>query len=66
MEKIPLEIVIPIYNEGDKVMRLLDQFQIFVKTQFRVLLCYDIEDDDIFIYKKDFQKFRLCNCLPCR
>lgn len=58
MEKIPLEIVIPIYNEGDKVMRLLDQFQIFVKTQFRVLLCYDIEDDDIFIYKKDFQKFR--------
>ena len=28
MLKVPLEIVIPIYNEGDKVVKLLDQFQI--------------------------------------
>ena len=57
MEKIPLEIVIPIYNEGDKVIKLLDQFQTFIKTQFRVLLCYDLEGDNIFNYKDSFKKF---------
>ena len=41
MEKVPLEIVVPIYNEGERVIELLDQFQIQIKTQFRVLLCYD-------------------------
>ena len=38
MEKIPLEIVIPIYNEGDKVIKLLDQFQTFIKTKKDVCL----------------------------
>ncbi len=57
MEKIPLEIVIPIYNEGDKVIKLLDQFQTFIKTQFRVLLCYDMEDDNIFNYQDSIKKF---------
>ena len=48
MKKISLEIVIPIYNEGEKVIKLLEQFQIIIKIQFRVLLCYDLEDDNIF------------------
>jgi len=56
MLKVPLEIVVPIYNEGRKVLDLLDQFQAFIKTEFRVLLCYDSDDDDIFEYKNDLQK----------
>ena len=57
MQKVTLEIVVPIYNEGKKVIKLLEQFQIIIKTQFRVLLCYDLEDDDIFDYKDSFKKF---------
>ena len=51
MEKYPLEIVIPIYNEGEKVINLLIQFQNIIKTRFKVLLCYDLDNDDIFLYK---------------
>ena len=57
MEKIPLEILVPIYNEGEKVIRLLDNFKTFVKTEFRVLFCYDFDDDNILHYKNDFKKF---------
>ena len=32
MEKVPLEIIIPIYNEGGKVIKLLEQFQVSIKT----------------------------------
>ena len=57
MQKVTLEIVIPIYNEGKKVIKLLDQFQLLIKTQFRVLLCYDLDDDNIFQYENDFKRF---------
>ena len=57
MQKVTLEIVVPIYNEGEKVSKLLDQFQLLIKTQFRVLLCQDLDDDNIFQYKNDFKKF---------
>ena len=57
MEKYPLEIVIPIYNEGEKVINLLIQFQNIIKTKFKVLLCYDLDDDDIFLYKDKLKKF---------
>ena len=57
MEKVPLEIIIPIYNEGEKVIKLLNQFQIIIKTKFRVLLCYDSNDDNIFNYVNELKKF---------
>ena len=57
MSKVPLEIIIPIYNEGEKVIKLLEQFQIIIKIQFRVLLCYDFDNDNIFQYKNDLKKF---------
>ena len=57
MEKISLEIVIPIYNEGEKVIRLLDQFQNIIKTKFKVLLCYDLIDDNIFNHLNKLKKF---------
>ena len=57
MDKAPVDIVIPIYNEGDKVLKLLGSFQNIIKTQIRVLLCYDEDDDDIFQYKDDLTKF---------
>ena len=57
MKKVPLEIVIPIYNEGNKVIRLLEDFSVSIKTEFRVFFCYDLDDDNIFHYKDDFKKF---------
>ena len=57
MQKIPLEIVIPIYNEGEKVVKLLDEFGKYVKTKFRVLLCYDTDEDNIFNYADELKKY---------
>jgi len=57
MLKNPLDIVVPIYNEGDKVIKLLNNFQNIIKTKFRVLFCYDNENDDVFYYKHEFKKF---------
>ena len=57
MDKIPLDIVIPIYNEGDKVINLLNIFQKTIKTKIRVLLCYDLDSDDIFQYENELTKF---------
>ena len=57
MEKVPLEIIIPIYNEGEKVIKLLHQFQSIIKTKFKVLLCHDLNDDNIFNYVNELKKF---------
>ena len=58
MSDIPLEIVIPIYNEGNQVIKLLNDFQNIIKTKFKVLLCYDSKDDNIFQYENDLKKFK--------
>jgi len=57
MQKYPLEIIIPIFNEGEQVVKLLNLFDIKIKTKFRILLCYDNKDDDIFKFKNDLDKF---------
>jgi len=57
MTNVPLDIVVPIYNEGDKILRLFEKFEEIIRTNFRVLLCYDSEEDNIFEYKKYFDKF---------
>ena len=58
MIKTSLEIVIPIYNEGENVLKLLKQFENLIKTEFRVLLCYDSDNDNIFNYKDELKKFK--------
>ena len=41
-----LDIVIPVYNEGGNILRTLGALKRAVTTPFRVLICYDREDDD--------------------
>ena len=48
-----LDIIIPIYNEGYKIIELLGIFEKKINSNFRILLCYDLETDDIFKYKKE-------------
>ena len=57
MNKVPLEIIIPVFNEGEKVLKLMEFFQSNIQTKFRVLFCYDLETDDIFEYKEKFKEF---------
>jgi dolichol-phosphate mannosyltransferase len=41
-----LDIVIPVYNEGENILSVLESFKRHVKTPCRVLICYDLEEDD--------------------
>jgi dolichol-phosphate mannosyltransferase len=41
-----LDIVIPVYNEGENIRPVLTALAEQVKTPFRVLICYDRDDDD--------------------
>jgi dolichol-phosphate mannosyltransferase len=41
-----LDIVIPVYNEGQNILLALDSFRHHVKTPCRVLICYDREEDN--------------------
>lgn len=57
IQKYSFEIIIPIFNEGAQVIKLLELFDHNIKNKFRVLLCYDNNDDDIFKYKNDLNDF---------
>lgn len=41
-----LDIVIPVYNEGANILRVLKALDAAVATPARVLICYDRDDDD--------------------
>lgn len=58
MSNLSFDIVIPIYNEGEKIIKLFQQFDIHIKNKFRVLLCYDDDDDNIFKYTDEFKSYK--------
>jgi glycosyltransferase involved in cell wall biosynthesis len=41
-----LDIVIPVYNEGANIIKVVDSLVRAVRTPFRVLVVYDHDDDD--------------------
>ena len=41
-----LDVIIPVYNEGDNILPTLQSLVRAVKTPLRVLICYDREDDN--------------------
>jgi dolichol-phosphate mannosyltransferase len=41
-----LDIVIPVYNEGANILQTLGSLLRSVSTPYRVLICYDRDDDD--------------------
>ena len=53
MKNVPLEIVIPIFNEGEKIINLVKKINNELKIEYRILFCYDDEKDDIFSYKSE-------------
>jgi len=53
-----LDIVIPVYNEGGNIISVLDSFAGHVRTPYRVLICYDMDDDDTLDAIADYPKDR--------
>ncbi len=41
-----IDIVIPVYNEGPNILATLGALARSVKTPARVLICYDLDEDD--------------------
>ncbi len=41
-----LDIIVPVYNEGDNIIPMLNSLNNFVKTPYRVLICYDHDTDN--------------------
>ena len=40
-----LDIIIPVYNEAENIMDVLDSLKRYLKTPLRILICYDHDDD---------------------
>jgi len=49
MNKPELDIVIPVYNEGENMLDVCRAFERHVKTPFRVFVCYDFDEDNTLI-----------------
>lgn len=54
-----IDIIIPVYNEGENIIHLLQAFEDKVQTSIRILICYDQDDDNtlaaIKVFKSRFQ-----------
>jgi len=42
---LAVDIVIPVYNEGENIILVLDSFRRHIRRPFRVLICYDFPED---------------------
>ena len=49
-----IDIIIPVYNEGENIIPVLDSFRRHVKTPYRVLICYDRDDDNTLTALRDY------------
>jgi hypothetical protein len=49
-----LDIVIPVYNERENIIRVLDSLRRHVRTPFRVLICYDRDNDNTLEALRDY------------
>src|SRR5437588_1406519 len=48
-----LDIIIPVYNEGPNIISVLESLVREVKTPFRVMICYDREEDTTLAALRD-------------
>ena len=60
MKKYNFDIIIPIYNEGYGIIKLLKFIKIKLKeNNFNVILCYDSKKDNVFTFIKEIKKIKL-------
>ncbi len=56
--RIELDIIIPVYNERENIIAVLESLDRHVRTQFRVLICYDFDEDNTLVEIKKFSSPR--------
>ncbi len=61
-----LDIIIPVYNEGRSIWPVLDALARDVRTPFRVLLCYDFEEDSTLAALKEYPRASDIEIVPVR
>ena len=53
MNLIKLDIIIPVYNENENIIKLLKLLDDEINCSFRILICYDDESDKTLKYLKN-------------
>ena len=48
-----LDIIIPVYNEGENILSVVNHIKKNVKTKYQILICYDNDNDNLFEYKDE-------------
>lgn len=51
-----LDIIIPVYNEAENILQVLEQFKLYVKTNYRILICYDFPEDNTLVALTHYQE----------
>ena len=54
-----LDIIIPVYNEGENILSVVNHLKKNVKTKYQILICYDNDNDNLFEYRDEI--FRIYN-----
>lgn len=50
-----LDIIIPVYNERENIISVLDALKLSVTKSFRILICYDSDDDNTLPVIRDYK-----------
>lgn len=56
-ENIPIDIIIPVYEEGESIIGTLTALVTYVKAPFRVLICYDHDEDNTLSVVRESTEF---------
>ncbi len=52
---VDLDIIIPVWNEGENIVSVLESLRQQVQTPFRVLICYDHDDDNTLTALREYR-----------
>ncbi len=52
---VQLDIIIPVYNEGESIIDVLESLRRSVTRPFRVLICYDHDDDNTLVAIRSYR-----------
>lgn len=51
-----VDVIIPVHNEGRSIVRSLESLRKNVHSRFRVLICYDSDEDDTLVPLRSYQR----------
>ena len=51
---VKLDIIIPVYNEGQNIIDLVKNLESEITCNFRILICYDDESDNTLNFLKKY------------